>query len=53
MFPNQVVVVEAFEVVGDATFIRLNVATRLASSAEEDNKTRTNDVSLDFFIKNK
>jgi hypothetical protein len=53
MFPNQVVVVGAFEVVGDATFIRLNVATRLTFLAEEDNKTRTNDVSLNFFIKNK
>jgi hypothetical protein len=45
MFPSQVVVVEAFEVVGDVTFIRLNVATRLAFSAEEDNKTMTNNVS--------
>jgi hypothetical protein len=29
------------------------VATRLTFLAEEDNKTRTNDVSLNFFIKNK
>jgi hypothetical protein len=49
----QMVLVGVPEMLGDAIFIHLKVAIQLAFSAEEDNKTRTNDVSLDFFIKNK
>ena len=40
------------EMVKNATSIRLDMATRSAFSAEEDNKTGTNDVSLNLFIKN-
>jgi len=40
------------EMVKNATSIRLDMATRSAFSAEEDNKTETNDVSLNLFIKN-
>jgi hypothetical protein len=39
------VLVGVLEIVGDATFIHLKVAIRLAFSAEEDNKTMTNNVS--------
>jgi hypothetical protein len=35
------VLVGVLEIVGDATFIHLKVAIRLAFSAEEDNKTVT------------
>jgi hypothetical protein len=47
------VVVGAPKVVGDAMFIHLKVTTRSTFSVEEDNKTRTNDMSLDSFIKKK
>jgi hypothetical protein len=45
------VVVGVPEEVEDATFIRLNVATQLAFSTQEDNKTRIDDMSLNLFIK--
>jgi hypothetical protein len=39
-------VVGAFKVAGDITFIHLKVATRLVFFTKENNKTRTDDVSL-------
>jgi hypothetical protein len=41
----QMVLVGVPEMLGDATFIHLKVAIQLAFSAEEDNKTMTNNVS--------
>jgi hypothetical protein len=45
------VVVGVHEVVEDATFIHVNIATRSTLSAEEDNKIKIYDMSLNLFIK--
>jgi hypothetical protein len=45
-------VVGVDEVVRDAMFIRLNVATKSTFSMEEDNKKEIGDVSLNLCIKN-
>jgi len=44
------IVVKVLEVVKDATFIHLNVATQSVFSSEEDRKTGK-DMSLNLFIK--
>jgi hypothetical protein len=51
VFLNLLVVVRAPEVVGDCTFIRLKMTSQSALSVGKNNKTRTNDVSLNLFIK--
>jgi len=47
-----VVVVKVSKVVGNVTFIHVKIVIWLVFSAEEDNKTETNDMSLCSFIKN-
>jgi hypothetical protein len=51
VFLNLLVVVRAPEVVKDATFIHLKVASQSAFSTRKDSKIGINNVSLNLFIK--
>jgi hypothetical protein len=50
MFLNLLVVIKAPEIVEDTIFISLKMMSRLAFLIEENNKIRTQDMSLNIFI---